>query len=694
MCVPIVKPRWRVRHWSAPDRIQSSPSSDVSFNGNSDEIATTEEDPTTVNDIADQSNMIGDLYLFPSDTEDCINEITSSKINFSKPFKGDDMVNLICPFFTNLGRDGFARIGNSVMELNDKGFETRSLATCSNDGMSKNGKGDTEACKEEFTLAQEFPKKEVYLIPGTRQCHASYPSSLQDDRHNSSRGDVCLAALSKPSLPAQSIPLMLLLQCRQKLKEASLGCNTARRNLSTARTTTILKRTTIRAPRYYRQLQKLKLLFPHHHQDSACKKGKYSHRSSLVKCVYPFYDSPMAHDLQVPDHNKLIDLNHCPIQNNLKNSSSKLKDEDPIFEHARTDKHYKPESSNDLKKNCQNISKNIKPYVEPTLVQRSLARPVPNLSCNKSKDSKTSDRMVLSLRANQVLNRSTRVNRKHVFRNLIYNAYGGAELGNNPEANGQTQSRLPIQPHVDVDNSRSLEHQVSPNSLPNQTRQWYNEYFGCPFMSHQTQYNINSSCCIEDNRTNDNLTLPNTTSSSFSFTQDVNLIKKSKNVSFQTSRNDGMCTLKPTDHFLCHIKELEEKDEKLGFERNHSELNGENVNDYYDMNSALLTSSSALKDFKSPINKSNSLSSTLLSPALHCQNENMVPSSQNEFVSSAPPRKAQWTRCLTRTNFPQKTSHRYWRNPIIVALMMILMITISCAQETKMKKSGKLTLYK
>ena len=85
MCIPVVKSRWRVRHWSAPDRIVSTLSEDA-YNGN------TEEPPNNVNltSFADEiqpPTMVQTPYFFSNDLEDDLNEIISPVNSCSKSCK-------------------------------------------------------------------------------------------------------------------------------------------------------------------------------------------------------------------------------------------------------------------------------------------------------------------------------------------------------------------------------------------------------------------------------------------------------------------------------------------------------------------------------------------------------------------------------------------------------------------------------
>jgi hypothetical protein len=331
MCVPVVKSRWRVRHWSAPDRILSNPSPEDSHNGNPEHTTNT-EDLTTISGVVEEYNMARNPYLFSSDIEDLMDEITSPIISCSKTCKEDDLLYYTSPFIMYTTFNGHVKINDGSTSRVEEGIKTRSHETCSPEEGIDDAKENTEPYPKNFNFAHGNSMETVIdELPQSRRRHSSCPSSLEVD--NITIGDVFAGLRSGPSLPSQSMVLMLLLQRRQNLQDISKEYNTATNFISTARTSTILDGSTIRAPRHLRELRKLKLLFPHHHKNNPRKQNKYHRRHFIANYVpFPFYDSPppLAHDLIVPDL-KNIDLDSCPVQNLQQNFRFESNIEFPVI---------------------------------------------------------------------------------------------------------------------------------------------------------------------------------------------------------------------------------------------------------------------------------------------------------------------------------------------------------------------------
>ena len=73
MCIPVVKSRWRVRHWSAPDRmVSTSTLSEDPYNGNTEESSNSGYQASGSDSIQPIS-MAQSQYVF----EDDLNEIIS-----------------------------------------------------------------------------------------------------------------------------------------------------------------------------------------------------------------------------------------------------------------------------------------------------------------------------------------------------------------------------------------------------------------------------------------------------------------------------------------------------------------------------------------------------------------------------------------------------------------------------------------
>ena len=317
MCVPVVKSRWRVRHWSAPDRILSTSTPEDSHDVNPEQT-TNNEDLTTISSVVEECNMVTNPYLFSSDIEDQMDEITSPVISCSKTCKEDDLLYFTSPFIMYTTFNGSSKINDGSTSRVKEGIKPRSHETCSPEERIDDAKENTVPYTKNSSFAHGNGIETVIdELPQSRRRHSSCPSSLEVD--NIDIGEVLIGARSQPLLPAQSMVLMLLLQRRQNLQNISTEFNTARTNVSTARKNTILDGSTIKAPRHLRELRKLKLLFPHYHKNNPRKQNTYHKRHSIANYVpFPYYDSTpsLAHDIHVPDF-KNLDLDSCPVEANI-----------------------------------------------------------------------------------------------------------------------------------------------------------------------------------------------------------------------------------------------------------------------------------------------------------------------------------------------------------------------------------------
>ena len=143
MCVPVVKSRWRVRHWSAPDRILSPPSPEDSHNGNPEHTTNT-EDLTTISGVVEEYNMARNPYLFSSDLEDRMDEITSPVISCSKTCKADDLLYYNSPFIMYTAFNGEVNINDGSTARVEEGIKTRSHETCSPDKRINDAEENTK----------------------------------------------------------------------------------------------------------------------------------------------------------------------------------------------------------------------------------------------------------------------------------------------------------------------------------------------------------------------------------------------------------------------------------------------------------------------------------------------------------------------------------------------------------------------
>ena len=325
MCVPVAKPRWRVRHWSAPDRI-TTPSSTENLHGhdpnseqvNIDGLAITGREAT------EESDIICDRFIFSSDTVDPFSEITSSFNSYTKPCKGDSMLRFNdseSPIHTVNGNTRFgeeSRVGSNQEEQ----LEIRSQEEVNFDERVNREEENREMFQEHFSNAQnENIAERDNINQRTRKRHVSCPLLLTGDV--SMKDQTCVAESFKqsPPLPVQSMVLMLLLHRRQKLQDILPEINTARRNLSTARMSTANQRPAPCAPRHHRELRKLKFLFPHHY-----KNPLFIYKNNLNPFLFPKAISlpqlnglSPAHDFQVPESSNIKDLEHTSFQNMQRN---------------------------------------------------------------------------------------------------------------------------------------------------------------------------------------------------------------------------------------------------------------------------------------------------------------------------------------------------------------------------------------
>ena len=360
MCIPVVKSRWRVRHWSAPDRIVSTLSEDA-YNGN------TEEPPNNVNltSFADEiqpPTMVQTPYFFSNDLEDDLNEIISPVNSCSKSCKAVHSVynpspSLIKP--TAISEYDKLTTVNVMSNVEKTDNQTRSQETFPNDDANRS--------------YQSFNWKERHFHPSkpmesvrddetrlTRKRHVSCPIFSKNNDNDSYDVSPVRKIDGGPSsnlLPVQSMVLMLLLQRRQNSQDISTELNTARRNESTARMTTSRQWSTIRAPRHHRELRKLKTLFPHHNKNEPPNKSNFHRHHNLVTCLPSLlYNSlsPSAHDLQVPDVYKVEeDLDRFPPNRSNFTSFSDLNEDPVVVVNEMTDQTRNSKSFDELILNRQ-----------------------------------------------------------------------------------------------------------------------------------------------------------------------------------------------------------------------------------------------------------------------------------------------------------------------------------------------------
>ena len=325
MCVPVVKPRWRVRHWSAPDRI-ITPSSTENLHGhdpNSEQV-NIDGFAITGRETTEESDIICDHFIFSSDTVDPFSEITSSFISYTKPCKGDNMLPFNDSEYPTYTVNGNTRIGEEsrVGGNQEEQLEIRSQEEVNFDERVNHEEESRETFQEHFTNAlNENIAERDNINQRTRKRHESCPLLLTGDVSMKDQTCVEKSFKQSPPLPVQSMVLMLLLHRRQKLQDILPEINTARRNLSTARMSTANQRPAPCAPRHHRELRKLKFLFPHHY-----KNPLFIYKNNLNPFLFPKAISlpqlnglSPAHDFQVPESSNIKDLEHTSFQNMQRN---------------------------------------------------------------------------------------------------------------------------------------------------------------------------------------------------------------------------------------------------------------------------------------------------------------------------------------------------------------------------------------
>ena len=260
MCVPVVpvKARWRVRHWSAPDRMLSSLPQDLL---DDDQHAEPLEDLTAISGVVDQPSNVEELSVFSSNMEDPATTETPSPLTKLTDCCGGDSLPSVQELFFHSIWDDFPQMVKSnvkgVEKIKDENMNDRSLMTAFTDEKLEGLNTNTDTCEDPLILIQQHEGKSLHATSKARRRHVSCPSLLLDQKVAPEKDEICPAAVSQPSLPAPSLLLMLLLQRRQYLKRASLCSNTARRNLSTARSRPSQSIATMRSRRYQRESQKL-----------------------------------------------------------------------------------------------------------------------------------------------------------------------------------------------------------------------------------------------------------------------------------------------------------------------------------------------------------------------------------------------------------------------------------------------------
>ena len=355
MCIPVVKSRWRVRHWSAPDRmVSTSTLSEDPYNGNTEESSNSGYQASGSDSIQPIS-MAQSQYVF----EDDLNEIISPGHSCSMSCKAvnylyDPSPLLIYPTtIVEYQKNSEDNMSNSE-EIDS---QARSQDTRSIDERLKDDATFYESCTEELNFHPTKPMKFMRdETRATRQRHAScpiFPVNNDDDTSDVIEVHEIDGGPSSTLLPVQSMILMLLLQRRQSSQDISTELNTARRNESTARlTTTSRQGSTIKiTTRHNVELRKLISIFPHNYKYEPPNSRNIIERRILYDST-PFLHyhslSPSAHNLQVPDvNNEEEDLDRFPlIQPNFKPLA--YPNEDPVVDaNERTDKTRTLESSNE-----------------------------------------------------------------------------------------------------------------------------------------------------------------------------------------------------------------------------------------------------------------------------------------------------------------------------------------------------------
>ena len=363
MCIPVVKSRWRVRHWSAPDRmVSTSTLSEDPYNGNTEESSNIGYQASGSDSIQPIS-MAQSQYVF----EDDLNEIISPGNSCSMSCKAvnylyDSSPLLIYPTtIVEYHKNSEDNMSNSE-EIDS---QTRSQDTRPIDERLKDDATFYESCTEErnfhLTKPMKFMRDETRA---NRQRHAScpiFPVNNDNDTSDVIEVHEIDGGPSSDLLPVQSMILMLLLQRRQSSQDISTELNTARRNESTARltTTTRLESTIRTTTRHNVELRKLISIFPHNYKYEPPNSRNIFNRHILCNSTPSLHYqslSPSAHDLQVPDvNNEEEDLDRFPlIQSNFKPLA--YPKEDPVVDaNERTDQTRTLESSNESILNRQTI---------------------------------------------------------------------------------------------------------------------------------------------------------------------------------------------------------------------------------------------------------------------------------------------------------------------------------------------------
>ena len=360
MCIPVVKSRWRVRHWSAPDRmVSSSTASENHYNGDNEE-STIIDHQVTISDSIQPPNMVQNQCFF----EDDLNEIISPVNSCSKSCKADNYLYDSSPllnYSTTIGGYDKTTV-DKMSNMDEKDSQTRSQETTSIDERIKDDAIEPyQSCIETPIF---HPTEEIKFVREdtrtTRKRHASCPVFSDDNVDDLSDVSICHEIDGGPSsnlLPVQSMILMLLLQRRQSSQDISPELNTARRNESTARMTTSRKGSALTTPRHNLELRKLINLFPHYNKNQPPNCRKLLRRHSLAKsmpsCLY-YSPSSWAHGLKVPDVNIIEDdLGGIPpIQPNIKTLLNTNKDL-VVDTNEMTDQTRNLESSSEINFNCQ-----------------------------------------------------------------------------------------------------------------------------------------------------------------------------------------------------------------------------------------------------------------------------------------------------------------------------------------------------
>ena len=687
MCVPVVKSRWRVRHWSAPDRLLATSSPDDPHTLNTTEEPSMVEGLTSSSGvIVEQSDMVRDPFAFLTDIEDPMDEITSPITSVVVPCKGDDWSHFSSSPFTHPTLKDQTRLKEPSTSIDDESTNPRSQVTFCNEEMIKDDKEDTEDTIENLDSRNDSNIEAAWgAIHRARRRHASCPCSLENDcKMSSIIQDICKRAQSQPLSPAQSMVLMLLLQRRQNSQQISPDLNTARRKISTARTKTFLDRSTVRALRHHRQLRKLKVMHPQYGKGCTSCNPRICHdqRRSLTNCLSTTHFT-MAYGIQVPDSIKVNDLYNYPFRNMQQPNlhCAKCNDED-VNEKPDVYQNLESLSSSELYvNNSQSISST---YTNPLIGQHCIR---PQSVIKGQPDEKE---LVLKHCFDEPLEC---VNRQqlHNINNIMRHKNGTkVRIESAPVVRGQAQ-RCSV---MMIDNLILLLRQSCVSELLSNNLSCYYSSSVSP----TTHSNDDGERCLNTTATtittcygdNINKTLFESTSSKSNLTSNVeDWNRKNNNEEIVTTTRLGNETTMSISESLqsndCQ-NTVPVKPEEKEFDITQSKV----IQDVYFKetysfpNLAKIDPSTTLDNSPAPHHESYSTSRTKTScPILPFQTDKNVV--HDKKLASSGISK---TTCRTARNATSRTKlltqgyNKSWLNPIIVSLMMLMMtVLVTCAQE-------------